>query len=153
MKEKFKKIILFFANPRFLLCFGLGWIITNGWAYAFVGIGAVADIGWMTAVGTAYLAFLWLPITPEKIITIGISILLLKWLFPNDKKTLKILIDLKNKVKDAIKSKRKGKKEQSPNESALTKNKADTSSSDKPDAEASGNVSQSDKHKDNETNI
>ena len=33
------------------------------------GLGMFFDIGWMKAVSGAYMAALWLPFTPEKIIT------------------------------------------------------------------------------------
>lgn len=103
---KKRKIKIFFIrllrclfNPRFLLCFGLAWLITNGWSYIMFILGTVFEIGWMIAVASAYLAFLWLPISPEKIITLAIAIALLRWLFPNDKKTLGILKKLRQKVK------------------------------------------------------
>ena len=75
--QKLKKILQFLLNPRFLLCFGIGWIITNGWAYFLFGLGSFTDVGWMKAVAGAYLAMLWFPFTPEKIITVGIAIALL----------------------------------------------------------------------------
>ncbi len=78
-------------NPRFLLCFGLGWMITNGWAYVMLGFGVLFDIGWATAVAGAYLTLLWIPMTPEKLLTLAIAILLLRWLFPGDEKTLGVL--------------------------------------------------------------
>ncbi|MCM1046262.1 MAG: hypothetical protein NC417_12205 [Candidatus Gastranaerophilales bacterium] len=93
-KEKFKKTIGFLLNPRFLLCLGIAWLITNGWSYIMLGIGTYYEIGWMMAVASAYLAFLWLPVSPEKIATFAIAIALLRWLFPNDKKTLAILKQL-----------------------------------------------------------
>ena len=83
-----KTALLCITNPRFLLCAGLAWMITNGWAYVLTALGAWLGIGWMTAVGGAYLAFLWLPISPEKIVTVAIAMGLLRWLFPNDEKTL-----------------------------------------------------------------
>lgn len=101
MKEKIKKILWFFANPKLLLCLGIAWMITNGWSYIFVAVGTALGIGWMAAVGGAYLTFLWIPMTPEKILTVIIAIFLLKKLFPNDQKTLKILLDLFEKVKVA----------------------------------------------------
>lgn len=101
MKERLKKILWFFANPRLLLCLGIAWMITNGWSYIFVAVGTALGIGWMAAVGGAYLTFLWVPFTPEKILTVIIAIFLLRKLFPNDQKTLKILIDLFEKVKAA----------------------------------------------------
>lgn len=98
IKEKLKKAVQFILNPRLLLCFGLAWIITNGWSYIMLAVGAWLEIGWMVGIATAYLTFLWIPVTPEKIITVGIAIFLLRVLFPNDQKTLKVLIDMKNKV-------------------------------------------------------
>ena len=107
MKEKLKKILWFFANPRLLLCVGLAWIITNGWSYILLGLGTIFQINWMIAVSSAYLAFLWFPFTPEKIVTFIIAIFLLKVLFPKDQKTLGILTDLYNKAKSAIKKRKK----------------------------------------------
>lgn len=106
IKEKLKKILEFILNPRLLLCFGIAWIITNGWSYILFAIGTYYNIGWMLAVSGAYLTFLWLPISPEKLVTVAISIALLRFLFPNDKKTLAVLVDMKNKVKETVKSKK-----------------------------------------------
>lgn len=111
MKNKLRKIVQFIANPRLLLCIALAWFITNGWSYLMFGIGTYFKIHWMTAVSGAYLAFLWLPVSPEKIVTFAISIALLRWLFPKDEKTLAVLKKLHNKAKDAIKSKRAEKKQ------------------------------------------
>lgn len=113
IKEKIKKIIQFIANPRLLLCFGIAWIITNGWSYILLSIGTFFEIGWMIAVASAYLAFLWLPISPEKIVTVAISMALLRFLFPNDKKTLGVLKDMYAKLKMKVNEKRvaKGKRD------------------------------------------
>ncbi len=111
IKEKLKKLIQFLLNPRFLLCFGLAWMITNGWCYIFIGVGSFYDIEWMFYVGTTYLAFLWLPVTPEKIITIPMAIAFLKLFFPKDENTLAVLNGMYQKAKEALKSKKKKKKE------------------------------------------
>ena len=108
--DKLKKIVNFILNPRFLLCFGLAWMITNGWCYIFIGVGSYYDIEWMFYVGTTYLAFLWLPITPEKIITIPMAIGFLKLIFPRDKYTLGVLIDMYQKAKDALKAQKRKRK-------------------------------------------
>lgn len=94
----FLKILI---TPKMLLTFGIAWMITNGWSYLFVGFGIAFDIKWMLGVGTAYQTFLWLPITPEKIVTVAIAIPLAKWLFPKDKKLQARLQELnpKNIVK------------------------------------------------------
>lgn len=99
IKEILKKIIYCILNPRFLFCFGIGWIITNGWSYAMFTLGMYFNIGWMIAVSSAYLAFLWLPISPEKLVTVTIAMFLLRWLFPNDEKTLGTLRDMYNLIK------------------------------------------------------
>ncbi len=104
MKEKIKKCIDFILNPRLLLCFAIGWMITNGWSYVFIVVGSLFNIQWMSAVGAAYLAFLWLPISAEKIITCAIAIFLLKKFFPDDQKTLAVLVDMKNAVIEPIKN-------------------------------------------------
>lgn len=117
MKEKakqwLKKAAMFLLNPRLLLCFGIGWMITNGWSYIMMGLGVYFDIEWMMVVAGAYLTFLWVPISPEKIVTVALAILFLKWFFPNDQKTLAVLVEAKNKLKEAVKKKaaeRKAKK-------------------------------------------
>lgn len=114
MKEKIKhflkKTILFITNPRLLLCLGIAWLITNGWSYILLGIGTYWKIEWMIAVASAYLAFLWLPVSPEKIATVAIAITLLKFLFPNDKKTLAVLKDMYAKAKSVIKRKKENHK-------------------------------------------
>lgn len=103
MKEKLKKIIGFIANPRLLVCIALAWVITNGWSYFLFFIGTTAKIHWMTAVSSAYIAFLWLPISPEKLVTFAIALGLLKLLFPKDQKTLAILHQFYEKAKMALK--------------------------------------------------
>ena len=112
MKEKLKKILQFIANPRLLLCFGLAWIITNGWSYILLALGTWLGIGWMIAVASAYLAFLWLPISPEKIVTVAIAMGLLRFLFPNDQKTLGVLKNMYAKLKEAVRLKKEQKKKE-----------------------------------------
>ena len=106
MKSKLKKAIQFIVNPRLLLCIAIAWLITNGWSYILLGIGTYFHIGWMTTVAGAYIAFLWLPISPEKIITFAIALVLLRLLFPNDQKTLAVLENLYAKAKSAFKSRK-----------------------------------------------
>ena len=111
MKQKLKKVLQFLLNPRLLLCLGLGWMITNGWSYVLMGIGTWLGNEWMMGVAGSYLALLWVPMTPEKIITVAIAIGLLRWLFPRDQKTLKVLKNMYAKAKRALKRrKRKGEK-------------------------------------------
>lgn len=117
-REKLKKSALkalrFITNPRFLLCFGLAWIITNGWSYVMLAAGTYFGIGWMTAVAGAYMAFLWFPFSPEKVATFAIAMALLRWLFPRDEKTLKVMKELYASAKAkarALREKHKAKKE------------------------------------------
>ncbi len=113
-KEKIKKFcktaLLFVLNPRLLLCVGLAWLITNGWSYIMMGLGSIWGIGWMMAVSGTYLAFLWLPISPEKIVTFAIAIALLRLLFPKDRQTLAILKNGYEKAKSAIRRRRDKRK-------------------------------------------
>ena len=104
---RIKMIVQCILNPRFLLCFGIAWMITNGWSYVMFALGTFLDISWMVAVGGAYLAFLWLPISPEKIVTVAIAMVFLRWFFPHDEKTLGIL----KKLHMDLLGKRKAKKE------------------------------------------
>ncbi|MBE5809824.1 MAG: hypothetical protein E7318_02695 [Clostridiales bacterium] len=112
LKHNLKKTWQFIANPRLLLCFLIGWLITNGWSYILFGLGTYFEINWMIAVSGAYLAFLWLPISPEKIVTCAIAIALLRWLFPQDQKTLAVLRGWYEKAKTAIHARRERKAEE-----------------------------------------
>lgn len=103
IKRILKKALLFITNPRLLLCFGMAWIITNGWSYILLGIGTWLDIQWMQVVAGAWLTFLWIPGTPEKLMTVALAIVFLRFLFPNDQKTLQVLKDLSAKTKKKVK--------------------------------------------------
>lgn len=100
MKNKIKKFLSFFFNPHFMLCFGIAWLITNGWAYILLLFGGMFHISWMVVIASGYLAILWIPCTPEKIITVSISVFLLKKLFPEDERTLLVLKEYYQKVKN-----------------------------------------------------
>ncbi|MGM9859009.1 MAG: hypothetical protein ACI311_07195 [Bacilli bacterium] len=100
--EKLKKYLRPFLNLRFLLCFSISWMITNGWAYIFIIIGTKFEISWMAYVGTSYIAILWLPITPEKLITIPLAMVFQKVFFKKDEKTKKILNEMSLELKKDI---------------------------------------------------
>lgn len=112
LKHNLKKTWQFIANPRLLICFLIGWLITNGWSYVMFAVGTICEIEWMIAVSGAYLAFLWLPISPEKLVTIAIAIALLRWLFPGDQKTLAVLRGWYEKAKAAVQTRRERKAEE-----------------------------------------
>lgn len=114
IKHWLKTAVEFILNPRLLLCCGIAWLITNGWVYIASAFAAWFEIGWLGAIAAAYLAALWFPFTPEKIITVIIAIFLLRLFFPNDQKTLKRLYEMKDAIKaqsKKIKLKRKEKKD------------------------------------------
>ena len=96
---KLKKIIRFITNPKLLLCLVLAWLITNGWAYITLAISTYFKIKWLMALSSGYLTFLWVPISPEKIVTVCIAMLLLRLLFPNDEKTLAVIKEMYAKDK------------------------------------------------------
>lgn len=85
---KAKQLGRVLLNPRLLVCLVIAWMITNGWSYILFCVGMALQINWMRAVAGAYMGFLWLPFTPEKLITVAIAILLLRLFFPKDEKTL-----------------------------------------------------------------
>ena len=115
IKEIFKKIIFCIINPRFLFCFGIAWMITNGWSYVAFTVGMFFNIGWLIAVSSAYLAFLWLPISPEKLVTVAIAMFLLRGLFPNDERTLGVLKEMYALLREKVLSRKKRKEKNKKN--------------------------------------
>ena len=63
---------------RFIFYFCIAWMITNGWSYLLLALGLWLNIGWLSALAGTYIGLLWLPCTPEKIITVGITLWLCK---------------------------------------------------------------------------
>lgn len=108
MKEKIVSLIKtvgeFLLNPRLLLCLAAGWFITNGWSYVMFAIGTLLDISWMITVSAAYIAFLWLPVSPEKLVTVILAMIFLRFFFPNDEKTFGKLKKLQQKLKALLKN-------------------------------------------------
>lgn len=109
LRQLLLKAVKFILNPRLLLCFGIAWMITNGWSYIMLAVGTYFGIGWMIAVSSAYLTILWLP-SPEKILTCAIAIVLLRLLFPRDKLTLGVLQDMRDAAIAAFKNRKNKKK-------------------------------------------
>ena len=118
LTQNLKKTLQFIANPRLLVCVLLGWMVTNGWSYVMFAVGTICEIEWMVAIAGAYLAFLWLPISPEKLVTIAIAIALLRWLFPNDQKTLAVLKRWHVKAKSVMRTRKERKAEEKAEDSA-----------------------------------
>ena len=109
MKNKLKRALQFVMNPQRLICIVAAWFITNGWSYILLGFGTYFKIDWMMAVAGAYLAFLWLPISPEKIVTFAIALMLLRRFFPEDRNTLAVLKSLYEKAQSAVKNRKEEK--------------------------------------------
>lgn len=88
LREMLQRWARFLLNPRLLLCLAIAWMITNGWSYVMFGLGMLLKIHWMRVVGGAYMSFLWLPFTPEKLVTVVLAIGLMRLLYPRDRRTL-----------------------------------------------------------------
>ncbi len=99
VRIKARQLIKFFINWRFCICFLIAWMITNGWCYVFIVLGRMFHLNWMLGVGLGYLSFLWLPFTPEKVVTFAIAIVLSKIIFPKDKKLHSMLEERKQAQK------------------------------------------------------
>ena len=91
LREMARRWARFLLNPRLLLCLAIAWMITNGWSYVLFGLGMLMKIHWMRVVGGAYMSFLWLPFTPEKVVTVLLAIALMRLLYPRDRRTLGVL--------------------------------------------------------------
>lgn len=91
-KKKARLWIKLILNWRFLVCFGIGWMITNGWSYVLLFVGFLASIDWMKAVSLGYLAILWIPFSPEKVVTVSIALFLVRRLFPKHNRKLEAQI-------------------------------------------------------------
>ena len=87
-----------------IICFILAWMVTNGWSYAFIAIGFIFNIEWMSTVGLSYQAFLWLPCTPEKLVTVPLAIWFDKLIFKG--KHVSALKSKLAKVRDLVRRKR-----------------------------------------------
>lgn len=114
MRAKFKdskiyKYLSPFTSWKFTISFGTAWMITNGWAY-ILAFSPIPIWGWLRTAAITYVAFLYLPITPEKLVTIPMAIWLHVKLFRKDTKTSEKLEVMYNEAKgdwDAIKRKTK----------------------------------------------
>lgn len=97
-------------NWRFLVCFLIAWMITNGWSYISLAISSIFDISWLKVIATAYISLLWLPFTPEKILTFIIALFIMKKIFPQDQQSIQELENMINKEKKKkVDEKEKGK--------------------------------------------
>lgn len=82
VKDYIKNIFKIICNPHFAICLLIAWMITNGWGYLFIVIGHCFNNVALLTIGSSYVAFLWVPGTPEKILTVSIALALQKKFFP-----------------------------------------------------------------------
>ena len=83
--QRLKNYLRPFMSWKFLLCFFLAWLVTNGWSYIFIIIGTTCDINWMLNTALSYQAFLWMPFTPEKLVTIPMAMWFNAKMFKDEK--------------------------------------------------------------------
>ena len=93
---KIKTYISPFLNWRILIIYVPIWFIMSGWTYLFIYLGTRHHVGWMLAAGTFWATVLWLPFTPEKLITIPLTMLVyVKWRGHSDEKLEAMVIEAK----------------------------------------------------------
>ncbi len=102
-KRKLRSLLRALTNPHLLISLGIAWFITNGWSYVFFGVGLYLHIPWMYRIGAFWMSLLWIPGTPEKLVTFVIAIWLLKLLFPDDTRTLAMIRRKRRQVREATK--------------------------------------------------
>ena len=90
LRVKAKPFLRALLNPHMLISLGIAWFLTNGWSYCALGIGTYFHINWLRNAGMVWLGILWMPGTPEKLVTFSLAIVILRLLFPKDEKTLAV---------------------------------------------------------------
>lgn len=93
---KMKVFVQPFLNWRFLVSYLIPWTITNGWAWLGTFLLPIIGTNWFTVASSAWLAFLWMPWTPEKILILPAALWLHGILFKNDPKTKAQLTKMKH---------------------------------------------------------
>ncbi len=88
-----------FLSWKFLVSYGMAYLLVTGWSLVFIAVGTYADIDWMLAVGTAYYAFLWTPFAVEKAISIPLAIWFHVKLFGNKGREYTYLLDMHEQAK------------------------------------------------------
>ena len=93
---KIKTYISPFLNWRILIIYVPIWFLMSGWTYLFIFLGTKYSVGWMLAAGTFWATVLWLPFTPEKLITVPLTILVYVKLFGSGNEKLeRMLVEAK----------------------------------------------------------
>ena len=92
--NKIKTYISPFLNWRILIIYLPIWFIMSGWTYLFIFLGTKYHIAWMLAAGTFWATVLWLPITPEKLITIPLTLFIyVKWRGHSDERLEAMVVE------------------------------------------------------------
>lgn len=95
--NKIKTYIAPFLNWRILIIYVPIWFIMSGWTYLFIYLGTRHHVGWMLAAGTFWATILWLPFTPEKLITIPLTLLIyVKWVGHSDPKLEAMVVEARS---------------------------------------------------------
>ena len=94
--NKIKTYISPFLNWRILIIYLPIWFLMSGWTYLFIYLGTRHHVGWMLAAGTFWATVLWLPFTPEKLITVPLTLYLYVKLFGSGNEKLeRMLVEAK----------------------------------------------------------
>ena len=94
--NKIKTYISPFLNWRILIIYVPIWFIMSGWTYLFIYLGTKHGVGWMLAAGTFWATVLWLPFTPEKLITVPLTLFIyVKWVGHSDPKLERLMVEAK----------------------------------------------------------
>ena len=94
---KIKTYISPFLNWRILIIYLPIWFIMSGWTYLFIYLGTRHHISWMLASGTFWATILWLPFTPEKLITIPLTLFIyVKWVGHGDPKLERLIVEARS---------------------------------------------------------
>ena len=127
MKKIWTKILIYlkpFLDWKFLVSYSIPFSLINGWAWIGTILMPIIGSNWFTIAASTWLAILWMPCTPEKLITIPMAIWIHHLLFKNDKKTkikMQKMYDEAKKDFNTIKNKFKRLK----HKGVLMKNKLD----------------------------
>ena len=127
MKKIWTKIKIYlrpFLDWKFLVSYLIPFSLINGWAWVGTFLLPIIGSNWFTIAASTWLTILWMPWTPEKLVTIPMAIWIHHLLFKNDEKTkikMQKMYDEAKKDFNTIKNKFKRHK----NKGVLMKNKLD----------------------------
>ena len=74
-------IIKSFKSWQGLVSFALAFVLLAGWGYAFLGVGLITGNAWLVATGTTVVGFWWAPLTPGVPVTVGLALLIQRFVF------------------------------------------------------------------------